>query len=68
MKKLKQIGYILFMLIIIVLLNYHTAEAAGVKGLTTEQIFNWVSKENDAFIKLDAKAFLKTYYSENQIH
>lgn len=67
MKKLKQIGYILFMLIIIVLLNYHTAEAAGVKGLTTEQIFNWVSKENDAFIKLDAKALLKTYYSENQI-
>lgn len=63
MKRLRQIGYILMITIFAILLSYSISNGAGENNLTTNKIYNWVRKESEGFLKLDATKLIEKYYT-----
>ena len=67
MEKLKRISSILWISIVLILLGFSISQAAAEDNLSTEKIYNWVTKNDETFVNLDGKKLIETYYKNKKI-
>lgn len=67
MKRLRQIRHILMITIFAILLSYSISNGAGENNLTTDTIYNWVSKEDKEFLRLDEDELIGKYYTGEKL-
>lgn len=67
MEKLKRISSILWISIVLILLGFSISQAAAEDNLSTEKIYNWVTKNDETFVNLDGKKLIETYYRNKKI-